>query len=81
MPEASPTTTTGASPTPTEPACVGDCNNEGRVTVDGIVTMVNIALGTADVTACPNGDRDGDGEVTIDEILAAVTNALEGCEI
>jgi hypothetical protein len=49
------------------------------VTVDAILTMVNIALGNAQISACSNGDGDGDTQVTIDEILAAVTNALNGC--
>jgi len=50
------------------------------VTIDEILTLVNIALGNADVSGCEPGDRNGDGKITIDEILAAVNNALNGCE-
>jgi hypothetical protein len=30
--------------------CVGDCNSDGQVTVDEIITMVNVALGNSAVT-------------------------------
>ena len=61
------------------PPCVGDCDGNGQVTVDETLTMVNIALGNAPVTACEAGDANHDGQITIDEILAAVNNALNGC--
>jgi hypothetical protein len=60
-------------------ACVGNCNGDGEVTVDELITMVNIALGTANVTACTAGDANSDGEVTVNEIIAGVINALTGC--
>ena len=60
-------------------ACVGDCNNEGRVTVDDILTMVNTALGNAGISACQRGDANDDHQITVDEILTAVNNALSGC--
>lgn len=59
--------------------CVGDCSGDEQVTVDEIVTMVNIALGQASVSTCPAGDPSGDDQVTVDEILQAVNNALNGC--
>lgn len=65
--------------TPQTVACVGDCSADGEVTVDELITGVNIALGAADVSACPVFDASGDGEVTIDEILLAVNAALNGC--
>jgi len=59
--------------------CPGDCGADGDVTVDEILTLVNIALGLAAVTQCPAGDTDGNQQITIDEILAAVGAALNGC--
>ena len=59
--------------------CGGDCNADHEVTVDDILTLVNIALDTADVTACSAGDANQDREITVDEILAAVNFALGGC--
>jgi hypothetical protein len=61
------------------PACVGDCNGNGQVTVDEILTMVNIALGNTPVTSCRAGDANHDNEITVDEILTAVNHALNGC--
>src|SRR5579862_6261191 len=60
-------------------ACIGDCNGDGEVTVDELIVGVNIALGVANIDACPAFDRNGDGAVTIDEILAAVNALLIGC--
>ncbi|MFI5398812.1 MAG: hypothetical protein ACHQ9S_25060, partial [Candidatus Binatia bacterium] len=84
-PNASPTTI-GPSQTPATPAgtptptpCVGDCNGSNSVTVDEILTMVNIALGNVGVTACTAGDANHDGRITVEEILTAVNNALNGC--
>ncbi len=64
--------------TPTALPCVGDCNGDGQVTVDEILTMVNLTL-NGGTTGCPAGDANGDGVITVDEILTAVTNALNGC--
>jgi subtilisin family serine protease len=76
-PTSTPTDT--AVPTPTVVPCVGDCNGDGQVTVDEILTMVNIALGNADLSACTAGDANDDGHITVDEILTAVNHALNGC--
>jgi len=59
--------------------CVGDCNNDGQVTVDEIITGVVIGLGTGDVESCLAFDSNADGLVTVDEIVTAVNNALGGC--
>lgn len=67
------------TPTPTPEPCVGDCKTDRQVTVDEIVTMVNVALGNADVSTCEAGDANRDGQITVDEILAAAGNALNGC--
>jgi len=49
------------------------------VTIDEILTMVNIALGNAPVAECEAGDDNDDDQITVDEILQAVNNALNGC--
>ena len=67
------------TPTPTPGPCVGDCNGDHQVTVNELIQMVNIALGTADVSTCRAGDANGDGEITVNEIVAGVNNALNGC--
>jgi len=59
--------------------CAGDCRGDNQVTVDDILTMVNIALGNAEMRECEIGDANNDGQITVDEILMAVNNALSGC--
>jgi hypothetical protein len=49
------------------------------VTIDELLTMVNIALDTAALSDCEPGDANQDGEITVNEILVAVNNALNGC--
>jgi hypothetical protein len=79
-PSTTPTPSATQTPSPTPiPTCVGNCNGSGQVTVDKILTMVNIALGSAVLSSCPGGDANHDGQITVDEILMAVHNALKGC--
>lgn len=87
-PTATPTATATQTPTDTPPApsptppvgsCAGDCNGDHSVTVDEILTLVNIALGTVNISACPAGDIDHDGQITISDIITAVDRALNGC--
>lgn len=68
------------TPTPTAVSCSGDCNEDGSVTVDEIVLLVNIALEHTQQTLCSAGDRNGDRRITIDEIVLAVRVALLGCQ-
>jgi len=82
---ATPTPTPTMIPTPTAtatlgaPACVGDCNGDGTVTINEIITGVNIALDVSPMSACPPFDKNDDGTVTIDELLAAVNAAVGSC--
>jgi hypothetical protein len=62
-------------------ACAVDCNIDGTVTVDELITAVNVALGLTSPNACLAGDSNGDGRVTIDEIVDGVRRALSGCPI
>ncbi len=59
--------------------CVGDCDWNTQVTVDELVLGVNIALGTAALSACEMFDDDGSGAVTVDKVIRGVGNALNGC--
>lgn len=54
----------------------GDCDGDGKVTIDELITAVNIALGSLPVTACPAFDTNADGQVTIEDLIAAVNAAL-----
>jgi hypothetical protein len=84
---ATPLTTATATPSPTASAtatapvsaCAGDCDGNGSVAVNELISGVNIALGNALVDSCPSFDRNGDGSVSINELIAAVNAALTGC--
>lgn len=59
--------------------CVGDCAENGGVTVDDLVKAVNIALGSALLETCIPADANQDGDVQVNELVLAVVNALDGC--
>lgn len=59
--------------------CVGDCNADGTVKVDEVITGVNIALGSELASVCARFDGNHDHAVTITELVAAVHNVLNGC--
>jgi hypothetical protein len=78
-PTATDTATPESSASATPVACVGDCDGSGGVEVTDLIIMVNVALGSQAVSACPAGDANGDGTVTVPELVQAVNNALAGC--
>jgi microsomal dipeptidase-like Zn-dependent dipeptidase len=59
--------------------CVGDCGGNRRVTVDELLTLVNIALGNAPLSNCTAGDADGDGRISVADLISAVNSGLRGC--
>jgi hypothetical protein len=59
--------------------CVGDCDGNGSVAVNELVTGVNIALGRANISACPVFDSSNNGMVEVNELVTGVNNALRGC--
>ena len=59
--------------------CQGDCNLDAQVTVNELVTGVNIVLGSVPVSSCPAFDFDSNGSVTIVDLVAAVAAASSGC--
>jgi len=70
------------SPTRTIPAdrpCVGDCDDNGAVSINELIRGVAIALGNQLLAACPSFDRGGDGNVSIGELIQSVNAALAGC--
>lgn len=60
--------------------CPGDCNSDGRVTIDELVRGVRIALGDLGAEDCGALDTKGGATVTIDELIEAVGAALFGCD-
>src|SRR5262249_44838332 len=59
--------------------CGGDCNGDGRVTIDELLAAVDIALGRSSIDACTAIDADHDQHASIAEIVRAVVAILDGC--
>lgn len=72
------TITSAAADVPDVP-CVGDCNNDQEVTVSEAVTLISIALGDAQLAACPNGLPISGVNVAV--IIQAVIHAVNGCPV
>ncbi len=64
-----------------EPRCAGDCNADLQVSIDEIITGVNIALNSEPLDRCRAADMSMDGRVTVDEIIAAINTALLDCAV
>jgi dienelactone hydrolase len=61
--------------------CVGDCNGDGRVTIDELTCSIRISLGLEPHCPCPALDCQQTGTVTINCLILGVNNALNGCPL
>jgi hypothetical protein len=61
------------------PACAGDCDADGAVSISELITSVGIAIEGSAVGPCRVADRNRDGRIAIDELIASVSASLEGC--
>jgi hypothetical protein len=69
----------GMAARPAAAACVGDCNGDGRVAVNELVTGVDMALNGGDI--CPPMECNDTGlGIIIDCLVIAVHKALTGCD-
>ncbi len=75
----SPTPSVTPSATAAPPACVGDCDSDGEVTVDELVRGVDIALDALSPQDCAAMSCRGFSAVTVDCLVEAVDAALNGC--
>ncbi len=66
------------SPVAAQP-CPGDCSSDDRVTIDELITCVNVALGTVPLAQCPPCNTGSDADVDIDDLVAAVNSSLNDC--
>jgi cytochrome c peroxidase len=60
-------------------ACPGDCDLDGVVAVNELVTSINVSLGDSSLARCVVSDPSGDGRVTVSELVSAIRRALDGC--
>jgi YVTN family beta-propeller protein len=71
-------------PTPTNtpatpPSCVGDCDGDNSVTINELITGVNIALGIGSRDGCLALNCNGGALPSIDCLILALNNALYSC--
>ncbi len=59
--------------------CVGDCDGNGSVAVNELITGVNINLGNRPVADCVAFDTNDDGMVAVNELIQGVNANLQGC--
>jgi hypothetical protein len=80
-PTPTPTPTRSGTPTPTRGVggCAGDCNGDGTVDIDELITGIGIALDRYPLHLCWAVDSDEDGGVSVDEVVVGVSNALGDC--
>ncbi len=62
-----------------QPSCQGDCDGDGRVTIDELMIGVSIGLGRQFPVSCQRLDADENERVAVSELVAAVHVALNGC--
>ncbi|GIW44944.1 MAG: hypothetical protein KatS3mg077_2226 [Candidatus Binatia bacterium] len=65
----------------TRPNSVGDCNEDGLVTVSEVSRGIRILLGQVGIAQCPALDANGDGTATIDEVVSAVNVRRYRCPL
>lgn len=59
--------------------CVGDCNGNGSVAINELITGVNLALGTVPSEPCSAFFCEGGIAVPINCLVSAVNHSLNGC--
>ena len=60
--------------------CIGDCDGDGRVTIDELVDGVAAVVNDEAPLRCPTLDVDVDGMIRTDELILAVRNAQGSCD-
>lgn len=59
--------------------CGADCDGDGRVTVNELVTVVGALTSDQPATACTDADLNQDGRFAVNEVVFGVNNLLAGC--
>jgi sugar lactone lactonase YvrE len=62
-------------------ACTGDCDGDGLVSINELITGVNIALGNDELRMCSVFATSVLDRVTISDLVRGVAAALEGCPV
>jgi hypothetical protein len=59
--------------------CAGDCDRDGMVTLNEVITGVGIGLGTNSIDECPGFDANDDDIVGVTDLISGVDNSLNEC--
>jgi hypothetical protein len=59
--------------------CRGDCNADGHVGIDDLISAVNVALGIEPPVKCLAFGHNPTNDVTIYDIVTAVSDSMDGC--
>jgi hypothetical protein len=59
--------------------CTGDCNGDDIVTINELVSLVNIIQGNQHICMCRIGDSNHDGQIAVNEQIQAQNNASNAC--
>ena len=54
----------------------GDCDLDGDVKINDLISCVNIASGAKDLSSCPDADPNGDGKVSVAELVTFVNDSF-----
>ena len=60
--------------------CVGDCNADGSVRIEDLLTATAVVLGARPISACP-GLVQQSGELSAANVVSAINDALNGCVV
>ncbi len=66
------------TPRPDDAFCLGDCNDNGIVSIAELIRLVNIASGQQDLETC--AEMIELEEISISDLIRAVNNSLLGCD-
>jgi hypothetical protein len=78
-PSRSPEPTATVTATPVAASCPVDCNGDGQVMINELLTATAIALGTAPLSTCPAAACGSSERVDIACLTQGVAAALSGC--
>ncbi|MBX3025908.1 hypothetical protein KF840_13455 [bacterium] len=59
--------------------CPGDCNGDGQVAINELITLINVALGNSPIGVCDAFCSDAPLDISC--LIRMVNNALDGCPL
>lgn len=60
-------------------ACAGDCDGDGTVSLNEVITGIGIGLGTKSLDECPSFDANSDDTVGVTDLIGGVDHSINDC--